>query len=157
MKISAQEFDDAMALLHFGPSGNTLEESVQVCKWLVEAGVDAIHVSTGSFFPHPRNPRGVDLPVEDLVKSYDTMISSGERTFANFLLFNGARAARAPAVERGRRSAGPDRRQEPARRARDQGGGQRPGDLHRRVPDRLGHQQGDRDAATATRSARRGR
>ena len=40
--------------------------------------------------PHPRNPAGVDLPVEDLVKSYDTMISSGERTFANFLLFKGA-------------------------------------------------------------------
>ena len=45
-----------------GPSGNTLAEAVQVCKWLVEAGVDAIHVSTGSFFPHPRNPAGVDLP-----------------------------------------------------------------------------------------------
>ena len=39
-----------------------------MCQWLVEAGVDAIHVSTGSFFPHPRNPAGVDLPVEDLAK-----------------------------------------------------------------------------------------
>jgi 2,4-dienoyl-CoA reductase (NADPH2) len=64
-------------------------DSVKVCQWLVEAGVDAIHVSTGSFFPHPRNPAGRDLPVEDLAKSYDTMISSGERTFANFLLFRG--------------------------------------------------------------------
>jgi 2,4-dienoyl-CoA reductase (NADPH2) len=90
MKISAQEFDDALALFGFGPSGNTLEESVQVCKWLVEAGVDAIHVSSGSFFPHPRNPAGADLPVEDLAASYDTMISNGERTFANFLLFRGA-------------------------------------------------------------------
>jgi 2,4-dienoyl-CoA reductase (NADPH2) len=89
MKISAQEFDDALALLNWGPSGNTLEESVQVCKWLVEDGVDAIHVSSGSFFPHPRNPAGSDLPVEDLASSYDTMISNGERTFANFLLFNG--------------------------------------------------------------------
>jgi 2,4-dienoyl-CoA reductase-like NADH-dependent reductase (Old Yellow Enzyme family) len=89
MKISAQEFDDAIALLGFGPSGNTLAESVQVCKWLVDAGVDAIHVSTGSFFPHPRNPAGSDLPVEDLARSYDTMISNGERTFANFLLFHG--------------------------------------------------------------------
>jgi 2,4-dienoyl-CoA reductase (NADPH2) len=93
MKISAQEFDDAIAFLGLGPSGNTLAESVQVCKWLVEAGVDAIHVSTGSFFPHPRNPCGADLPVEDLAKSYDTMISSGERTFANFLLFRGASGA----------------------------------------------------------------
>src|SRR5687767_7787375 len=89
MKISAQEFDDALAFLQIGPSGNTLAESVQVCKWLVEAGVDAIHVSTGSFFPHPRNPAGSDLPVEDLARSYDTMISNGERTFANFLLFHG--------------------------------------------------------------------
>jgi 2,4-dienoyl-CoA reductase-like NADH-dependent reductase (Old Yellow Enzyme family) len=90
MKISAQDFNDAVTPLHLGPAGNTLEESVQVCKWLVEAGVDALHVSTGSFFPHPRNPAGSDLPVEDLVKSYDSMISSGERTFANFLLFHGA-------------------------------------------------------------------
>jgi 2,4-dienoyl-CoA reductase-like NADH-dependent reductase (Old Yellow Enzyme family) len=90
MKISAQDFDDIIAPLGVGPSGNTLEESVQVCKWLVEAGVDAIHVSTGSFFPHPRNPAGSDLPVEELSRSYDTMISSGERTFANFLLFHGA-------------------------------------------------------------------
>jgi 2,4-dienoyl-CoA reductase (NADPH2) len=90
MKISAQEFDDALALFGHGPSGNTLAESIQVCKWLEEAGVDALHVSTGSFFPHPRNPAGSDLPVEDLARSYDTMISNGERTFANFLLFHGA-------------------------------------------------------------------
>jgi 2,4-dienoyl-CoA reductase-like NADH-dependent reductase (Old Yellow Enzyme family) len=35
------------------------------------------------------NPAGVDLPVEDLAKSYDSMISSGERTFLNYLLFHG--------------------------------------------------------------------
>ena len=69
------------------PSGNTAAESVQVCQWLVEAGVDAIHVSTGSFFPHPRNPAGSDLPIDDLVKTYDTMISSGEPAFRNYLLF----------------------------------------------------------------------
>ena len=89
-KISAQDFDDALSLFNIGPSGNTLAESVQVCKWLVEAGVDALHVSTGSFFPHPRNPCGADFPVEDLAKTYDTMISNGERTLRNFLLFNGA-------------------------------------------------------------------
>ncbi len=90
MKISAVEYADALSPLHIGKSGNTLEDSIQVCKWLVEAGIDAIHVSTGAFFPHPKNPCGSDLPVEDLVKSYDSMISSGERTFANFLLFRGA-------------------------------------------------------------------
>ena len=90
MKISAVEYADALSPLHIGDAGNTLEDSIQVCKWLVEAGIDALHVSTGAFFPHPKNPCGSDLPVDDLVKSYDTMISSGERTFANFLLFHGA-------------------------------------------------------------------
>ena len=66
MKISAIDHDDVLALLKRGPSGNTIDDSVKVCKWLAEAGVDAIHVSTGSFFPHPMNPAGVDLPVEDL-------------------------------------------------------------------------------------------
>jgi 2,4-dienoyl-CoA reductase-like NADH-dependent reductase (Old Yellow Enzyme family) len=89
MKISATEYNDALAFAGRERPGNTIAESVQVCKWLVEAGVDAIHVSTGSFFPHPRNPKGTDLPVDDLEKSYDTMISSGERTFMNFLLFRG--------------------------------------------------------------------
>jgi 2,4-dienoyl-CoA reductase-like NADH-dependent reductase (Old Yellow Enzyme family) len=89
MKISAIDHDDAVAFFRRGPAGNTLDESVKVCTWLVEAGVDAIHVSTGSFFPHPMNPAGVDLPVEDLAKAYDTMISSGERTFLNYLLFRG--------------------------------------------------------------------
>jgi 2,4-dienoyl-CoA reductase-like NADH-dependent reductase (Old Yellow Enzyme family) len=88
MKISVQEHNDAVAFFGIGPSGNTAEESVQVCKWLVAAGVDAIHVSTGSFFPHPRNPAGVDLPVEHLAKTYDTMISSGDRAFTNYLLFH---------------------------------------------------------------------
>ncbi len=66
MKISATDHDDALALFGRGPSGNTRRRLGQVCQWLVEAGVDAIHVSIGSFFPHPRNPAGVDLPVEDL-------------------------------------------------------------------------------------------
>ena len=87
MKISAREYNDAVEFFGRGPSGNTLEESVQVCRWLVEAGVDAIHVSVGSFFPHPRNPAGVDLPVEQLVTTYDGMISAGDQAFRNYLVF----------------------------------------------------------------------
>ena len=87
MKISVQENCDAVAFFNIGPSGNTAEESVQVCKWLVEAGVDAIHASTGGFFPHPQNPAGSDLPVDQLVKTYDTMISSGDGAFRNYLMF----------------------------------------------------------------------
>jgi 2,4-dienoyl-CoA reductase (NADPH2) len=89
MKISAVEHADALELSPFASKGNTLDESIQVCRWLEEDGVDAFHVSTGSFFPHPRNPAGVDLPLADLVKTYDSMISSGARTFLAYLLFRG--------------------------------------------------------------------
>ena len=59
------------------------------------------------FFPHPRNPAGVDLPLEDLAKSYDTLISSGERTFLNFILFrNNSRLVRR---QWNRRGGPPDR------------------------------------------------
>src|SRR6188508_3648628 len=87
MKISVHEHNDAIAFFGIGPSGNTWEESVQVCTWLEEAGVDAIHASVGSFFPHPRNPAGVDLPVDQLAKTYDSMISSGDLAFRNYLIF----------------------------------------------------------------------
>jgi 2,4-dienoyl-CoA reductase-like NADH-dependent reductase (Old Yellow Enzyme family) len=87
MKISVQEHNNAVAFLGLGSPGNTVEESLQVCRWLVEAGVDAIHVSTGSFFPHPRNPACADLPLQEMTATYDTLISSGERAFRNYLLF----------------------------------------------------------------------
>jgi len=58
---------------------------VQVCKWVQEAGADAIVVSTGSMFPHPRNPAG-GLPVDIAADTYDTMLSSGLYTFRNYLL-----------------------------------------------------------------------
>ena len=87
MKISASEHNDAVAFFGKGPSGNTLGGLRAGLPWLVEAGVDAIHVSVGSFFPHPRNPAGVDLPVEDLAKTYDALISGGESAFRNYLLF----------------------------------------------------------------------
>jgi 2,4-dienoyl-CoA reductase (NADPH2) len=85
VKISATEYNDALSD-DDGP-GNTIEDSVQVCEWLENEGVDAIHVSTGSSFPHPRNPAG-DLPLEELVKTYDTLISSGASTLRNYLLLN---------------------------------------------------------------------
>jgi 2,4-dienoyl-CoA reductase-like NADH-dependent reductase (Old Yellow Enzyme family) len=84
MKISAVEFNDALD--DDEPAGNTLDDSVQVCKWLEEAGVDAIHVSSGSYFPHPKNPAGA-LPIDELRKTFDTLISSGLLTFRNYLFF----------------------------------------------------------------------
>jgi 2,4-dienoyl-CoA reductase (NADPH2) len=91
MKISAVEHaNDLLFLkLRFEKPGNTLEESIQVCQWLVEAGVDAIHVSTGSSFPHPKNPAGADLPTDVLGQTYEQLASSGHDTFRNLLLFRG--------------------------------------------------------------------
>ena len=38
--------------------GNTLADTVQVAKWCEALGADALHVSSGSLFPHPLNPAG---------------------------------------------------------------------------------------------------
>ena len=83
-KISIR--DHLNELLPWLRSGNTLEESVQVCRWLEEAGVDYLHVSVGGGFPHPRNPAG-RYPTADVVSTYDTLLSSGSRTFRNYLMF----------------------------------------------------------------------
>ncbi len=88
MKISAVEHNNALLALRLEGPGNTLDESVQVCKWLVEAGVDAVHVSTGSSFPHPRNPAGSDLDISILSHTYEQLASSGTNTFRNLLLFH---------------------------------------------------------------------
>jgi 2,4-dienoyl-CoA reductase-like NADH-dependent reductase (Old Yellow Enzyme family) len=83
VKISAVDHNDAV--IFWERRGNTLDESVQICEWAEEAGADAIHVSTGSMFPHPRNPAG-GLPVDVVSGTYDTMISSGLYTFRNYVL-----------------------------------------------------------------------
>ena len=82
MKISTTEHNNAVRF--WESPGNTLTDSLQVCQWLVEAGVDAIHVSTGNSFPHPRNPAG-DLPIDAFAKSYHAMLSSGNKTLLNYL------------------------------------------------------------------------
>ena len=84
VKISATE--SANAFLPWLRRGNTIEDSVQVCRGLEEAGADAIHVSSGSTFPHPLNPAG-GLPLRDVVDNYDGLISSGIHAFRNYLLY----------------------------------------------------------------------
>jgi 2,4-dienoyl-CoA reductase-like NADH-dependent reductase (Old Yellow Enzyme family) len=67
--------------------------SIQIAKWAEEHGADAIHVSTGSMFPHPHNPAG-PFPLEMAWKTYQSIIASGkrptylglfQRTFLNYL------------------------------------------------------------------------
>lgn len=83
VKISAVDHNDAV--IFWEKPGNTLSDSIEVCKWVEEAGADAIHLSTGSMFPHPRNPAG-GLPIDVARETYDSMLSSGLYTFRNYLL-----------------------------------------------------------------------
>jgi 2,4-dienoyl-CoA reductase-like NADH-dependent reductase (Old Yellow Enzyme family) len=83
-KISVREH--LREILPWLRNGNSRDESVQICKWLEEVGVDCIHVSTGGEFPHPRNPAG-EFPTHDMVKTYDGLISGGLYTFRNYLVF----------------------------------------------------------------------
>ena len=55
-KISVAE--EPRELLPWLRKGNSIEDVVRVGRWLEEAGVDYLHVSSGTAFPHPRNPAG---------------------------------------------------------------------------------------------------
>ena len=85
LQVKTNAVDHNNAVIFWEKRGNTLEESTQICKWAEEAGADAIHVSAGSMFPHPRNPAG-GLPVDVARETYDSMLSSGLYTFRNYLL-----------------------------------------------------------------------
>lgn len=85
MKISAEDHDNVINPL--ASAGNTIEDSVQVCRWLEQDGVDAFHVSSGSLFPHPLNPPG-GFPLDYVKNSYPVMIGAGNQTLRNYLLFS---------------------------------------------------------------------
>jgi 2,4-dienoyl-CoA reductase-like NADH-dependent reductase (Old Yellow Enzyme family) len=84
VKISAEDRNNA--LIPWEKKGNTIEDSIQVCKWVEQEGADALHISMGSTFPHPLNPPG-GFPMEHAARTYGGMIPSGVYTFRNFLLF----------------------------------------------------------------------
>ena len=81
VKISATEGGNALM-----PWAKTIDDSVQVARWLEQAGADAIHVSRGNTFPHPDNPAGA-FSAKDVVQTYDVLLSSGTLTFRNYVLF----------------------------------------------------------------------
>lgn len=84
VKISAVDHNNALAF--WQKKGNTIMDSIQVCKWVEEGGADALHISSGSTFPHPLNPPG-GFPLEHAARTYGSMIPSGVLAFRNFLLF----------------------------------------------------------------------
>src|SRR5262249_13391442 len=74
------------AIFRWRKPGNTLEESAQIAQWAETAGADAIHVSTGSLFPHPRNPAGA-VPIRAAPGTYGTILGSVTPTLRNYFLF----------------------------------------------------------------------
>jgi 2,4-dienoyl-CoA reductase (NADPH2) len=84
VKFSAVEHNNAP--LFWQKKGNTIGEGIQIAKWVEAAGADAIHVSTGSMFPHPRNPPG-GFPLDVATETYDSMLSSGSYALRNYFLF----------------------------------------------------------------------
>jgi 2,4-dienoyl-CoA reductase-like NADH-dependent reductase (Old Yellow Enzyme family) len=85
VKINAVDFNNA--LFPWEKKGNTLEESIQICKMVEAAGVDAIHVSIGSIFPHPLLPSG-GFPPDEINWWYGNIISGGVRGYLNYTLFH---------------------------------------------------------------------
>ncbi len=88
LQVKFSAVDHNADVLFWQKEGTKIEDSLKVAKWIEEATADAIHVSTGSMFPHPRNPCG-DLPLKggEGADAYDTMLSSGKHTVRNYLLF----------------------------------------------------------------------
>lgn len=74
------------AVVFWEGRGNTLGEGVQLARWLEAAGVDALHISSGSMFPHPRNPPG-DFPLDVAERTYPAMLGEGSHTLRNYFLF----------------------------------------------------------------------
>jgi len=83
VKISAVDHNN---VIPWEGKGNSLKDTIRVCRWCEAAGVDAIHVSMGSLFPHPLNPPG-DFDFETVIATYDAMIYAGVNTFRNYLIF----------------------------------------------------------------------
>ena len=84
--VKLSGFDHHNAVYPWKPRGTQIEETVQVAKWSEAAGADAIHVSTGSMFPHPWNPAGY-MPIDMGRRTYGGLIDSGAYTQPIFLAF----------------------------------------------------------------------
>ena len=86
LQVKINAVDHGNALMPWEPSGNKLEETVEVCQWLEQAGVDGLHISNGNSFPHPLQPPG-PLPLAEAAETYGSMLANGSHTFRNYLLF----------------------------------------------------------------------
>jgi 2,4-dienoyl-CoA reductase (NADPH2) len=87
VKLNAQDNHNAGTFPLDWKRGNRLEETIQVARWIEAAGVDAIHVSTGSTFPHPHNPPG-PLDWKYASVPYQGMLASGKHVARNYILMH---------------------------------------------------------------------
>ena len=140
VKISAEDHNDALSTTRGRATRSpTRSRSASGCS---RRASTRMHVSTGSFFPHPRNPPG-ELPIDELIKTYDQLLSSGGLALRNYLFYRiGLTRA---IVERRWSEARGDRIEgiNLPGRAGHQAGGQHPGAVHGRLPDRGDHPRGD--------------
>lgn len=86
IKLNARDNHNAGTFPLDWKRGNDLKEQIQIAQWVERAGVDAVHVSIGSTFPHPHSPAG---PLDYAYASgpYQSMLASGRHTWRNYLLF----------------------------------------------------------------------
>ena len=84
VKISATELGNA--LMPWAKKGNTIEDSVQVAKWLEAAGPTRSTSRAATRSRIRTTPRAT-FTAKDVVATYDTMLSSGTKTFRNYVLF----------------------------------------------------------------------
>ena len=87
LQVKINAFDENNALYPWEKKGNTLDEYIQICKWVEQAGADALHVSAGSMFPHPLVPPG-GFPLDEANWWYGGMASAGVRGYLNYTIFH---------------------------------------------------------------------
>jgi 2,4-dienoyl-CoA reductase (NADPH2) len=85
MKLSGTDQHNAYTAPLNRTIGNTIDDTMQVSRWLADAGLDAIHLSQGDSFPHPLVPAG-RLPADDARHSMAAMFYEGTRAPVTFLL-----------------------------------------------------------------------
>ena len=87
LQVKINAFDENDALYPWEKKGNTPQEYIQICKWVEQAGADALHVSAGSMFPHPLVPPG-GFPLDEANWWYGGMASAGVRGYLNYTVFH---------------------------------------------------------------------
>jgi len=137
VKLSAVDRNN---VIPWEKKGNVLADTIEVAKWCESEGADAMHVSTGSLFPHPLNPPG-DFSFETIATTYDAMISSGVDAFRFPAVPVPHAATDLPLALVPHEERIAHRRRQHGRSARHQGQRDRARAQYRRLPDRFVHSQ----------------